>query len=177
MSQNTRGLLPPSTAALRRSTVRFWGCFSREVNGAVGNDASKKKRHNPLDVKGSSDFSLLSKLWRGQERSRAHPQPVDAALDSDALALDVAWGRGRAGSLFPEAWLQRTGSQGRRAPMRSQKQFRCGQQTQGAQGCTRRAAAAGEQHGPTFPSAFERSRNPISFLGSLPLSGLVHGLP
>lgn len=148
------------------------------MNGAVGNDASKKKkRHNPQDVKGSSDFSLLSKLWRGQERSRAHPHPVDAALDSDALALDVAGGRGRASSLFPETWLQWRGSQGWRAPVCSQKQFGCGQQTQGAQGCTRRAAAAGKERGPKFPSAFERSRNPISFLGSLPSSRLVHGLP
>lgn len=137
----------------------------------------EKKRHNPLDVKGSTDFSLLSKLWRGQERSRAHPHPVDAALDSDALALDVAWGRGRAGSLFPETWLQRRGSQGWRAPTCSQKQLGCGQQTQGAQGCTRQAAATGEERGPTFPSAFEQSRNPISFLGSLPSSRLVHGLP
>lgn len=33
--------------ALRRSTVVFWGCFSREVNGAVGNDASRKKKAQP----------------------------------------------------------------------------------------------------------------------------------
>lgn len=137
----------------------------------------KKKRHNPLDVKGSTDFSLLSKLWRGQERSWAHPHTVDAALDSGTLALDVAWGRGRASSLFLETWPQQRGSQGWQAPIYSQKQFGCGQQTQGAQGCVRRAAAAGEERGPTFPSAFKWSTNPISFLGSLPSSRLVHGLP
>lgn len=109
----------------------------------------KKKRHNPLDVKGSTDFLLLSKLWRGQERSRAHPHPVDAALDSDALALDVAWGCGRASSLFPETWLQRRGSQGWWAPVYSQKQSGCAQQTQGAQGCTRQLP--GRNAVPHFP--------------------------
>lgn len=68
----------------------------------------KKKRHNPLDVKGSSDFSLLSKLWRGQERSRAHPRPVDAALDSDT---HWHWtSRGAVGG--PAAFSQRPGSSG-----------------------------------------------------------------
>lgn len=132
----------------------------------------KKKRHNPLDVKGSTDFWLLSKLWRGQERSRAHPQPVDAALDSDALALDVAWGR----QPFPRDLAPTRGSQGWWPPIHSQRELDVISKARELRAARGRRQLLGRS-GPTFPSAFERSKNPIGFLGSLPSSRLVHDLP
>lgn len=65
-----------------------------------------QKRHNPLDEKGNTDFSLLSsfRIREGRKQARHIPTPANTALENSALALGTAWGRWDARQPSPETW-------------------------------------------------------------------------
>lgn len=88
-----------------------------------------QKRHNPLDKKGNTDFSLLSsfRIREGRKQARHIPTPANTALENRALALGTAWGRWDARQPSPEMWGLTTS--GRETRLMNSKVFQKSAQT------------------------------------------------